>query len=62
MAQTNTAPVQPKKLRIAQALELYPVSRSTLYRAFDSGELTRIKRGRIVMIDAAELEAWASGE
>lgn len=52
----------PKFIRIADAQVIYSISRNTICRALDSGELTRNKRGRAVLLEVAELDAWVRGE
>ncbi len=45
-------------LTIAQAVQASGLSRSFLYRKFDTGELPRLKAGKRVLILRADLENY----
>jgi len=59
MATTQTG---PKCIRIKQFCDWYNVSRSTVYRLFERGEITPIRRGGVVLLDMSEVERWASSD
>jgi len=48
----------PKYIRIKQAVERYSLSRSTIYRAIDKGELTPVKKGKCLLFSIEELDRW----
>ncbi len=43
-------------LTLKQAMLRYPISHTTLYRLFDSGELSKHKRGKRTVVDESELK------
>lgn len=45
-------------VRIDQAVGMFGIGRSSLYRAFLSGELKRFKIGRRTLIKVSELQHW----
>ena len=47
-----------KLLKISDFVAQYGVSRSTVYRLFDSGSLTQVKIGRATRINSDEAENW----
>ncbi|MEP9399073.1 hypothetical protein [Mesorhizobium sp. KR2-14] len=50
----------PLAVTIQQALEITSLSRSFLYKKFETGELTRLKAGRRVLIMRDELLCYLS--
>ena len=48
----------PTFIRIDEAVQRYSLSRSTFNRALAAGELTRIGRGRSVLLEREEVERW----
>ena len=52
----------PRYERISDLCDRGRVSPATVYRALKAGDLTRYKRGRATLIDAAEADAWLRGE
>ncbi|MBI1494801.1 helix-turn-helix transcriptional regulator [Halocynthiibacter styelae] len=51
----------PKYIRINRAVEIYSLSRSTFYRAFEAGELSPIKRGGAVLLEVTAIDQWITG-
>ncbi len=58
MTTSNAATLAPKYLRITEASRIYSISRSTWDRAMNDGELTRYKRGKMVLMSIEEIENW----
>lgn len=59
---TGGQPVKtPKYIRINRAVEMYSLSRSTFYRAFEAGQLTPIKRGGAVLLEVSAIDRWITG-
>jgi excisionase family DNA binding protein len=54
-------PTDPKFVRVVDATHRYSLSRSTIERAIAAGEITRHKRGRLTLLEVAELDAWITG-
>ncbi|SFI65072.1 hypothetical protein SAMN04488095_1469 [Jannaschia pohangensis] len=54
--------IAPRFVRIADATQMYSLSRATFDRALAGGDLTRYKRGSAVLLEVAELDAWIRGE
>lgn len=52
----------PDFIRINDAVQRFSLSRSTFNRALAAGELTRIKRGGAVLLDAEEVRRWVLGD
>ena len=48
----------PTFIRIDEAVRRCSLSRSTFNRALAAGELTRIRRGRSVLLEREEVERW----
>ena len=55
---TSLIDVEPLLLTAEQASECLALSESSLYRATRRGELPRVKLGRLVRYDLADLKAW----
>lgn len=47
-----------KMLTIGQFMQSYGVSRSTVYRLFEQGNLSRVNVGRSVRIKTDDAEKW----
>lgn len=60
MLQHNGTLARPKFLTLTQFADRYQVSRSTIYRLAQKGELEIIKFGRSSRISFDEAEAWAA--
>jgi excisionase family DNA binding protein len=53
---------QPKKtIRIKNACEVYDVSRSTIYRRIECGEITPIKSGNCLFLSVQQLDRLFMG-
>jgi excisionase family DNA binding protein len=53
---------EPQYIRINDVSGKYSISRSTIERAISGGDLPRVKRGRIVLLDVEAVEAWIHGK
>lgn len=53
---------EPQYIRINDVSGKYSISRSTVERAIAGGELPRVKRGRIVLLNVEAVEAWIHGK
>jgi predicted DNA-binding transcriptional regulator AlpA len=61
--QANTSPIAPLTVRINDACRRAGVSRSTINRAFNNGDLTPIRKGsRMTFVALAELDRWILGK
>ncbi len=62
VAQPDAAPAYPRRLlRITTASQSADVSRSTIYRAINAGDLDVVKLGTATAITAASFERWIAG-
>lgn len=50
--------MNPELLRVEDFCSRYGISRATLYRLVNKGELTLFKTGRATRVKTAEAEAW----
>jgi predicted DNA-binding transcriptional regulator AlpA len=62
MHDQNKATLAPKFIRLPDATSVYGPSRSTFDRAMKSGELTRFKPGKMVLMSIAEIESWIASK
>ena len=66
-AQSSAEPEMPSKahprrlMRITTASESADVSRSTIYRAINAGDLEAVKLGTATAIPAESFERWIAG-
>lgn len=52
-------PIDRRSIRVRRAAQMFDLSESLIYRAIYNGELrARQLRGRVWLIDPADLEAW----
>jgi hypothetical protein len=58
---TAPAAVEPLAVRLAEAIRISGLSRSSLYRLASRGELTFLKAGSSVLVDFASLRSVIAG-